>query len=181
GNVDAFDIDANFNLLLGSDGGVWRYDIFGGTWTDLNGTLQAVGNFRSVAVVPSNPFVAFGASSTTGVARFSGTETWDSVGSGAATVVKVDPANPNNVYELISVGGNAGIHKSTTGGVPGSFGGSLLNTVNTFILDTVNTSRILADDGAVEESIDGGNTFNTVGSFFSSPNANFLAAASYQG
>ena len=73
----------NNYLLVGTDGGIWRYNISAGTWADLNGNLD-VTQFNSIAVSANNNAeigLAAGAIVGNGVIETSGTTQWNYVGS----------------------------------------------------------------------------------------------------
>ncbi len=164
------------------DGGVYRYDAKGGTWTDINGNL-ATNTVNGVAVDPNNPNFALEGSQDNGVALYSGNPAWNFLfvyGDGG--LVRIDPQNPNNLYEVK----NGGIYKSTKGAATTGSDWTQILQLNAqypyFVLDPVNPQRLLVGDifpgTQIQESLDGGTTWQSL----SSPiQVTALGAAGYQG
>jgi autotransporter-associated beta strand protein len=168
-------LDALGRVILGNDGGVWRWDNGAGSWTDINGNL-AITTFNGIAQNPTDPTIAFGGSQDNGTERFGGSQAWTFVDNGDGGLVHVDPNNPNNVYHVL----NGALYRSTTGGGLGSFT-SILGVGGIyfpFLIDTVNSSRLLAGGTTVQESTDQGNTWSDLRSPIG---VTALAAAGYQG
>ena len=116
----AFDSANPGHVLVGSDGGVWYSADRGGrasateplsavTWENLNGTVDpatagvtgrsglAIGQFTSIANVPTVPARVWGGTQDNGTLRKSGgSNTWFDVASGDGGQVLVDP-EPSNV------------------------------------------------------------------------------------
>src|SRR5437879_6024352 len=160
-------IDSQGRLVVGNDGGVWVYDTTASppVWNDINGNL-AITTFNGIAVDPSDPTRAFGGSQDNGTEMFSGNQGWTWVDSGDGGLVHIDPKNPNNVYHVL----NGTLQRSTEGGVLGSwttaldvsFGGLYFP----FMLDSVNTSRLLVGanslEPALQASLDQDDTWTTL-------------------
>jgi large repetitive protein len=58
--------DSSGNVFVGTDGGVWKYDITTSTWTDLTGNL-ANSQFVSVATDPNNPNIILAGGHSVGI------------------------------------------------------------------------------------------------------------------
>jgi autotransporter-associated beta strand protein len=107
--LHAMALDANGNLVVGSDGGVWRFA--NNTWSDLNGNL-AITELLSVATNPNNPNNAIGGALYVGTFQFAGTSNWKAVDGGNGDWVAYDPNNANIAYHVQ----NKTLRKSTNGG-----------------------------------------------------------------
>src|SRR6185436_881993 len=82
-DVHALALDLNRNLIVGSDGGVWRatLDYTANTltrWNDLNGDLIST-QFNSVSAQPGNTGLILGGTQNNGTALFDGDVTWSQV------------------------------------------------------------------------------------------------------
>jgi autotransporter-associated beta strand protein len=168
----ALAVDALGRVLVGTDGGMWRYDPRSNpaAWTDVNGNL-AITQLNSVSLNPSDPSSAFGGSRNNGAEMFSGpaagsasSPSWtlvDFQNGLDSGLIRIDQQNPNNVYHAE----DGILYKSTAGGVSGSFSSILsVNPGNPssfpFVIDSVNTSRIVVGGpNVLQESFDGGNTW----------------------
>jgi autotransporter-associated beta strand protein len=168
-------------LVIGSDGGVWRLDPNNGNlWSDLNSNLQ-ITQFNSIAVNPSDPNSALGASQDNGTEQYTGGQSWNLVDLGDGGLVRIDPENPQNAYHVL----NGVLQKSTQGGAA--------NTWNTilqvpgdlyfpFVVDQVNPSRLVVGSHDpltnIMESLDGGSTWTDL---TKGAGATSVAVATYQG
>jgi uncharacterized repeat protein (TIGR01451 family) len=119
----AFDPSNTAHILSGSDGGVWFSPNRGGRptaadpldavdWVNLNGTVDPatagvaarsnlqIGQFTSIATVPTVPLRVWGGTQDNGTLRKTATtnQQWFDVASGDGGQVLVDPTNANYVY-----------------------------------------------------------------------------------
>ena len=67
-------MDASGNLLVGTDGGLWRYNLTTLTWSNLNGAGLAIGAYSNVALPTSNPLTVVGGSDSNGADAFTGSQ-----------------------------------------------------------------------------------------------------------
>jgi hypothetical protein len=139
----ALAFEKNNKLIVGNDGGVWRLTdtidvskskVVLTSWADLNAGLNTT-QFYSVALDPTNADIAYGGSQDNGTEKFTGSLGWtrfaDSVPLGSKPpapllvdgdggTVRVDPTNPNRIYqERAGAGGPGGtvdLHTSNDGG-----------------------------------------------------------------
>ena len=98
---------AGANLLVGTDGGIWQFNLASATWSDINGNLANL-EFNAVASNPSNPDSVFGVGPGIGVVQYTGTQSWSqSLGIPSSLAndadlngssVAIDPNNPNILY-----------------------------------------------------------------------------------
>ncbi len=112
----AMALDSQNRLVVGTDGGVWRYDPVAGLWSDLNGNLDnvngtnlplnlaggnlAITQFNSVSVATSTPALALGGAQSNGVDQSSGNPVWTQTLSGDGGPVVIDPKNPTIAYAI---------------------------------------------------------------------------------
>jgi autotransporter-associated beta strand protein len=156
----AMQVDSQDRLIYGNDGGVWRFDPADGKWTDLNGGGLAITTFNSVASHPTNPNIILGGSQDNGTERFTGNQAWTWVDAGDGGVVRFDPNNPNIAYHVL----NGTLRKSTDGGVTWTNTGfpPIGGLYFPFVVDSINSSRLVAGRSFVEESLDGGATWTNL-------------------
>jgi len=90
-------------LLVGTDGGIWRFNVTLGTWTDINGNLD-VTQFNSIATDPTSLGAILGAIVGNGAVLTTGNTQWNYVDAqtGNAVQVQYDPTlqDPNLVFLL---------------------------------------------------------------------------------
>src|SRR5581483_10458009 len=114
-------------------------------WTDLNGNGLTLTTFKGLDVSPTDPNFAIGASQDNGTEVYNNSLQWNETDGGDGGTVQIDQLNPNNVYHAI----NNGIQKSVDGGNTWNglniFGGNLYIP---FVLDRINTSRIVVGGGS---------------------------------
>jgi hypothetical protein len=107
----AMAFDHNGNLLLASDGGLWRKDAdpnnaAGFLWTNLNGNLGTM-QLYSLALDPANPTVALEDTQDNGIGLYTGNPVWSMTDSGEGGGVQFDLQNPAIAYHalpLVNVG-----------------------------------------------------------------------------
>lgn len=174
-DIHALAIDANNNLVAGTDGGVWRFDNTAGTWADLNGNL-AITQFNTVAVQPGNPSNILGGTQNNGTAQSTATQAWTqvdpTVAVGAVTLIRFVPGSPSIVFSI--AGGT--IHRSLNGGATWT---DLGIAAADFDVDFLNPNRLVfaPNGGSVRESTNSGASSITL----NSPNVRLVAPAAYQG
>jgi autotransporter-associated beta strand protein len=153
-------VDAMGNMYMGGDGGIYQFSPSSQLWTDLNNNL-ATQTVNGVAVNPIDPNNYFAGAQDNGAQIFTGSESWSLVNQGDGGLVRIDPANPLNVYEVQ----NGFLTKSTTGGTNNSFNPILGvgGLYFPFAIDQIESNRILVGGGGLLESDDQGGTFNFIG------------------
>jgi autotransporter-associated beta strand protein len=159
--------DANGNVLVGTDGGVWRWIAGQQTWQDLNGSLLSITNVNGLAVDPSNPKLAIAGSSNNGVETYNGTLQWLTTNQVSGGVIQIDPLSPNIAYSIVG-GAINGVEKSSNGGQ--TWSGVLIGTAafgfSPLVLDTVNPNRLVVGNttvtGTIAQSLDGGATWTNL-------------------
>ncbi|HYM81586.1 MAG TPA: FlgD immunoglobulin-like domain containing protein [Candidatus Limnocylindria bacterium] len=84
-------------LWLGNDGGVWKTDDPGGSWTNCNDGL-AITQFYTLALHPTNPNLLIGGTQDNGSLRYEGTDLWPQVVSGDGGPCAFEWDSPNIYY-----------------------------------------------------------------------------------
>jgi large repetitive protein len=160
----AMALDSQGRLIYGNDGGVWRYELTAdpndaptaGFWSNLNGGGMAITTFNGIASHPTNPDIILGGSQDNGTEIFTGSQAWLHVDDGDGGQVRFDPNNPNIAYHVL----NGRLVQSLDGGFtwPNSLftvGGLYFS----FVVDQINSSRLVVAATFVEESLDQGQTW----------------------
>ena len=170
----------NPSLLVGSDGGLWRFNLLSNTWgNNLTGNL-AIAQVNGVSQDPTNFNSILAGVQSNGTQQFNGQPLWNVVdknygGQMGGGQVVIDPQNPLNRYAVQSqLGGNAVVRRSRDGGL--TWQTILdLNTSNqlfsplsgyvTITLDRISPNRLLVGTmtrsgiGIVYESFNGGDSW----------------------
>ena len=187
-DVHAMVLDANGNLDIGSDGGIWQLNSGGASptkdWSDLNGNLD-ITQVLGVDVNPNNPNNVILGSEDTGVEQSTGPLnewTWENTngylyGAGA---VQIDPDNPQIEFAAVSGFVDGQLEESTNGGTTWT-----LATSSTFAgnypyfpieIDPNNPDRIVMGGSSLEESLNNGVAWTSLGS-----SATSFGIAGFQG
>jgi hypothetical protein len=140
--------DAAGNLIDGNDGGVFKLtDPISSTnysWSSLNTNLQ-ITQFYGVAVDPTTGNV-YGGNQDNGEVKYTGPLGWNEIYGGDGGITRVDPTNPNIVYEEyvygdLHISTNAGgSFSSITNGIKhnnDSNGNPIVNFIAPYVLDNL--------------------------------------------
>ncbi|HYF29988.1 MAG TPA: T9SS type A sorting domain-containing protein [Chitinophagaceae bacterium] len=117
-----FDPRNSNTVYVACDGGVYKSTNAGGSFSMINGGLQAVQFYASLAVSPANPNIIVGGLQDNGVVRYSGTS-WSSVAGGDGGPCAFHPTNGNIVFASNDA---RRVVRSTNGGT--GFGAEVLNS-----------------------------------------------------
>lgn len=97
----AMALDSQGRLIVGTDGGVWRYDPVADRWSNLTSNL-AISQFNSIAGHPTDLGIAYGGTRFNGLTIYNADQAWERRdpidGRNDIGRVRVDPSNPNIVY-----------------------------------------------------------------------------------
>lgn len=107
---------------VAGDGGIWRSDDGGVSFTNLNGNLELT-QFYDVAIDPLDPTRTFGGAQDNSSSGRFGSSQWDvTVVTGDGFVNLVDPLTPSRVFQTsYPSGGTPSVYRSTSSGNPGTF------------------------------------------------------------
>jgi photosystem II stability/assembly factor-like uncharacterized protein len=183
----AFAFDANGHLLDGNDGGIWRLDnpVRGSVqWTDLNTNLQLT-QYIGIALDPTTADIAYGGSQDNGTSKFTDSLAWQLIQAGDGGFVRVDPSNPNTVYQEFV---NISLQRSDNGGLswtPKTNGinlGDPHDTYVPYVLDPANPDRLVLGTNRVYETTNRGDLWRPIstpgsGGWTVSSNIDSLATA----
>jgi len=194
-NDHAMALDANDNLILGSDGGVWTYQPGpGGTlgnWVDNNGNLSDM-NLEGVAVDPTNRDIAYAGGLANGADVYNGSingPVWNQTLGGDIGQVQTFQDPTTGQVTIFAVQANSDgtvpdLQESTNGGTSWSMvpNSNTLGNAVAFPIAVDSSSsanmRILAGGPNLNQTVNGGATWSTLNSpIFVS----VLAVATYQG
>jgi hypothetical protein len=171
-NTHALAVDANGNLVAGTDGGVFK--LTSGTpgniaWQDINGNL-GTGQFNSVALDATNEDVAYATAQGNGTDKFTGGLNWTQGLGGNGGTVLVDPTTTGgsqvvyttHFYNAADPGGNPFFLRSSDGGQTWSTAVSGIQSTTDpaqfyvpVVMDPENPSRLLLGTDQVYETTTG--------------------------
>jgi photosystem II stability/assembly factor-like uncharacterized protein len=163
----AFAFDADGHLLDGNDGGIWRLDdprFAHEHWTDLNANLQLT-QFIGIAAGPTDPTIVYGGSQDNGTSKYTGSPAWTLIRLGDGGFVRVDPANPGTVYHEFV---NIDLERSDDGGISwiqrttGINHSDPSNTYLPYVMDPVNSQRLLLGTNRVYETTSRGDLWRPI-------------------
>jgi hypothetical protein len=155
----AMAFDSSNRLLVGNDGGIWRYDT--GLWTILNGDLNTI-QFYGISLHPTNPQIVLGGGQDNGSEIYTGNPVWNTVTGGDGGYANISQTNPNVMYTTYTQGVTYG---SVDGGntfpqifpYPGlSINTSLFNFITPTITDPLNGDRLFIGGDYIWETTDDG-------------------------
>jgi autotransporter-associated beta strand protein len=184
-------IDSNGNLIVGNDGGIWRYiptnpgDSLG-NWTDLNGNLTLT-TLNGAASAPGSPQTIIAGSQDNGTEYTTGTSqqwTWTDSGDGGQVAFNPNYASNHIAYKI----SNGSLYRATDFGLAGgpTWSNVLPGAASLYFpitTDLVDPHRILAGGTNLEQSLSDGASGTwvnlTTGSGISDITA--IGLATYQG
>ena len=153
--------DSSNRMLLGNDGGIWRYDPAGPSWTNLNGNLNTI-QFTGIGIHPTSTQTVIGGSQDNGTELTTGSAQWNSTDGGDGGYSQISQTNASIIYSnhpIGSFGLGAFLRKSTNGGTswtsitPPSIGNQgLFNFYAPIFVDPSNGNRIFLGGDKVYES-----------------------------
>jgi photosystem II stability/assembly factor-like uncharacterized protein len=107
---------------VGSDGGLWRTDDAGGTFSNLNANLE-ITQFYDIAIDPTNPERVYGGAQDNSSSRRADDNLWDVTEvTGDGFMNAVDETDPRRVFQTSYPSGGASLILSTAQGEPNTFG-----------------------------------------------------------
>ena len=179
----AIAFDSTNRMLIGNDGGIWRYDSTVPNWTDLNSNLNTI-QFTGVGLHPSSVGTVVGGSQDNGTELYSGSLTWTETDGGDGGYAQISPTQASRCYAIHPVGSfgpSAFFRRSDSGCAAGTWMSEASGFVNTnsnfyppFTLDRTNGDHLLIGLDRVYESTSaaavwtaisapGSNGFNSAG------------------
>ncbi len=95
--------DSAGRLLLGSDGGVWRFNPSTPGWTNLNGNLNTI-QFTGIGLHPTSTQTVIGGSQDNGTELTTGSLMWNEVEGGDGGYSEISQTSPNICYANHPIG-----------------------------------------------------------------------------
>ncbi len=144
-------------VLAGAEKGVYRSEDAGQRWAMANLGIREV-SVRSLAIDPTDPAAVFAASDRGIHESRDGGASWIEPfpESPDAEVVAIDPSDRSTLYAA----GNGGVRKSTDGGR--TWQNKLVDHIADLVIDPSNPRRLLAAFRNVYQSLDGGESWDTL-------------------
>ena len=168
----AMAFDSTGRMLLGNDGGIYRYDRAGPSWTNLNGNLQTI-QFTGIGLHPTDPNIAIGGSQDNGTELYNGGIIWTETDGGDGGFAKFSQTNGSRAYHQgpydsfgtdffrrSDDGGNTWY--TYTSGI--SADADQQNFYAPFVVDPGNGDHVLYGTNRVWETTNGGTTWTNISS-----------------
>ena len=171
--------DASGRLLVGTDGGIWRQVSPGSTsWSDLNGNL-AITQFQGIALHPTDPNIIYGGTQDNGTIKYTGNPDlrWTNSDGGDGGFIRADPNNPATVYHTNCYDANTPSLQHSFFRRSSNSGGSWTSHVTgfnlnqpgnffpPFVMDPVDSSRLILGTSQVYETTNQANNWSPLGGF----------------
>ena len=99
----AMTFDSSGRLLLGNDGGLWRFDPLANTWTNLNGNLNTI-QFTGIGLHPTSLTSSGGGSQDNGTEVYSGSVVWNETDGGDGGLLQISQTTGSQWYHIAPVG-----------------------------------------------------------------------------
>ena len=146
----AMAFDSTSRLLLGTDGGVWRFDPTVPSWTNLNGNLNTI-QFTGIGIHPTSAQTVVGGSQDNGTELTTGSVTWNATDGGDGGYSQISQTNPLICYSNHPIGsfGATGFFRVSTdgcntfnAGTPTISNSNLFNFYAPIFVDPSNGNRV---------------------------------------
>ncbi len=176
----AMAFDSSSRLLLGNDGGIWRFDPTGPSWTDLNGDLNTI-QFTGIGLHPTSNQTVLGGSQDNGTELTTGSTVWNAVDGGDGGYSQISQTNANICYSNHPIGsfGPTSFFRVSTDGcntwtaqTPSISDSSKFDFYAPIFVDPSNGNRVFLGGDALYESADAASTWST----HTSPSTNAIDA-----
>ncbi len=166
----AIAFDSSNRMILGSDGGVFRYDNTVPSWSSLNANLNTI-QFTGIGLDPTSAASVAGGSQDNGTEVYSNALIWNETDGGDGGAVQYSQTNSLRcfgIHPIGSFGVNDFFRTSTDGCNTWSSvaAGLSLNNANfypPFILDPSNGDHVLLGTDYVNETTNDGTTWSAIG------------------
>ncbi|MDC3030065.1 PKD domain-containing protein, partial [Flavobacteriales bacterium] len=163
---------SNGILYSGNDGGLYKSEDNGESWTDISDDLQ-ITQFYKIGISQTNYGLLLGGTQDNGTLRCNSENDWDAVRGGDGMECAVDPTNPSIMYSETYYGA---IEISTNGGqnwnsiVPPNVNVNQQpydgEWVTPYEIDQNNPNRIVIGYNTLYESLDYGSTWEEISGTF---------------
>jgi hypothetical protein len=158
----AIAFDSSNRMLIGNDGGIYRYDSTVPSWTDLNANINTI-QLEGIGLHPTSTGIAVAGSQDNGTEVYGDNLEWtetDGGDGGLAQISQTDPSTCYSIHPVASFGSSSFFQRSDSGCSAGSWSNATsgLNSGNynfypPFLVDPTNGNHLsLGLDNAYESS-----------------------------
>jgi hypothetical protein len=161
--------DSSNRLLLGTDGGIWRYDSTVPSWTNLNGNLNTI-QFTGIGMHPTLSGTVVGGSQDNGTELTTGNQIWTITDGGDGGYSQFSQTNPSICYSnhpIESFGSTAFFRVSADGCQTFSSKTPTVGNANNFdfyapiFVDPSNGNRVFLGGDKLYESLNAGTSWTS--------------------
>ena len=167
----AMAFDSSNRMLLGNDGGVYRYDSTVPSWTNLNSNINTI-QFTGIGLHPSSLSTVVGGSQDNGTELYSDNKVWNEVEGGDGGMALFSSTNPTRCYAIhpfASYGPADFFRRSDSSCAPGTWvsrtaglsGNPNFNAP--FVVDPQNGDHLLLGTDGIFETTNGGDSWTNIG------------------
>jgi hypothetical protein len=176
----ALAFDASNRLVLGNDGGIWRFDPAVPSWTNLNGNLNTI-QFMGIGLHPSSAQTIVGGSQDNGTELTTGSLEWNETDGGDGGFSQISQTNGLVCYSNHPIGsfGTTNFFRVSTDGcntwashTPTISNSNAFNFYSPIFVDPSNGNRVFLGGDKLYESTNTGTSWVS----HSSPSANPIDA-----
>ncbi|HWE84730.1 MAG TPA: hypothetical protein VG267_07285 [Terracidiphilus sp.] len=167
----AIAFDSSFHMFLGSDGGIFRYNPSGPSWTDLNGNLNTI-QLTGIGLHPTSTTIVVGGSQDNGTELYNNSLLWTEVDGGDGGFAQIAPTDSSRCYAIHPVGsfGPSYFFRRSDDGCSSWYAVSSGLTFNTygdfyppFVVDPTSADHVLLGMDYLNETTDGGTAWTAIG------------------
>ena len=179
--------DSSNRMLIGNDGGIWRYDSTVPSWTDLNGNLDTI-QFQGIGLHPTSATTVVGGSQDNGTELYTANPDWAETDGGDGGFAQFSQTNGSDCYSVHPVGsfGATAFFQSSTDGCAGTWTDATTGFVNTnanfyppFIVDRTNGNHLLIGLDRVYETTNGASSWTAISTPGSNGFNNVVSSTTY--
>jgi photosystem II stability/assembly factor-like uncharacterized protein len=162
--------DSGNRMLLGNDGGIWRYDSTVPSWTDLNGNLNTI-QFQAIGLHPTSTTTVVGGAQDNGTQLYTNNTVWASTDGGDSGISQFSQTNPSTCYSIHPVASfgvsnffqvsSAGCTGSWTAGTTG-FLNANANFYPPYVVDRTNGNHLIVGLDQVYESTNAAGNWTSI-------------------
>lgn len=99
----AIAFDSSNRMLVGNDGGIYRYDSTVPSWTDLNSNLNTI-QLEGIGLHPTSTGMVVGGSQDNGTEVYSNSLEWSETAGGDGGLAQISQTDPSTCYAIHPVG-----------------------------------------------------------------------------
>jgi len=161
--------DSSNRMLLGNDGGIWRYDSTIPSWTDFNGNLNTI-QFYGIGLHPTSATTVVGGSQDNGTELYSNNTVWTETDGGDGAFSQFSQTNGSRCYADHPTGsfGTADFFRRSDDGCQtwtsetSGFVNANSDWTPPFVVDPTNGNHLLIGLDRVYESTNGATAWTAI-------------------